>query len=124
VGAGLNREKAGEGITAILGELARVAADGVTEEELNRVKDQAEGRMAFMLESTNGTADDYGSSVFFHGKVMTPEDELAKLRAVTGDRVRHVAQDILRDERLNLAVIGPAVSDGMFSGLLTFKNHG
>lgn len=123
VGAGLNQEKAEEGITAILGELAKAAATGVTDEELRRVKDQAEGRMAFMLESTNGTADDYGASVFFYGRVMTPEEELAKIQAVTADQIRRVAQDILRDERLNLAVIGPSVAEERYRGILKFPSH-
>jgi predicted Zn-dependent peptidase len=65
VGAGLNHQKAGEGIAAILAELVRAADGGVTDQELQRTKDQAEGRMAFMLESTSGAADDYGSSVLF-----------------------------------------------------------
>lgn len=120
VGAGLNREKGEEGIQAILGELAKVAAEGVTAEELQRTKDQAEGRMAFTLESTSGAADDYGSSVLFHDRVLTPEEELAKIQAVTRDQVQSVARDIFRDDRLNLAVIGPSVTDEAFKDALHF----
>lgn len=121
VGAGLNRDKAREGIRAILGELKKVAADGVTDEELQRTKDQAEGRLAFMLESTNGTADDYGSSVLLHRRVLTPEDELAKIRAVTAEDVRSVARAIFTDERLNLAVIGPGVTTEQFNDGFTLS---
>jgi predicted Zn-dependent peptidase len=120
VGAGINQEKAEEGIRAILAELAKVAADGVTAEELQRTKDQAEGRMAFTLESTSGAADDYGSSVLFHGRVLTPEEELAKIQAVTRDQIQAVTQDIFRDDRLNLAVIGPRVTPEAFRDILHF----
>lgn len=121
VGAGLNQSKGKEGIEVILQELAKVARDGVTADELQRTKDQAEGRMAFMLESTNGVSDDYGGSVLFHGRVLTPEEELAKIQAVTGDDIQAVAKDIFRNDRLNLAVIGPNVKEEDFSDAVTFS---
>jgi predicted Zn-dependent peptidase len=121
VGAGLNQVKAHEGIEVILGELAKVAASGVTDQELQRVKDQAEGRMAFTLESTGGVSEDYGSSVLFHGRVLTPEEELGKIKAVTREDIASVARDIFTNERLNCAVIGPKVSEEQFSDILTFS---
>ncbi|HTP57141.1 MAG TPA: pitrilysin family protein [Candidatus Paceibacterota bacterium] len=120
VGVGLNPAKGAEGLSVVLGELAKVAVAGVTDEELRRVKDQAEGRMAFALESTNGTADDYGSSLLFHGHVITPEEELAKIMAVTKDQIRDVAAGLFHDERLNLAVIGPKTEPEQFRDILTF----
>ena len=121
VGAGLNQAKATEGIKVILAEMAKVAAEGVTQEELKRVKDQAEGRMAFTLESTSGVTDDYGGSVLFYDKVITPEEELAKIQAVTQNDIQAVASDIFTDERLNMAVIGPAVDSSIFQKVLTFR---
>jgi predicted Zn-dependent peptidase len=121
VGAGLNQAKAAEGVSVILAEMAKVAAEGVTQEELKRVKDQAEGRMAFTLESTGGVTDDYGGSVLFYDKVMTPEEELAKIQAVTREDITAVAADIFKDERLNLAVIGPSVDGEAFRKVVTFK---
>ena len=120
VSAGLNQAKAAEGIKVILAEMAKVAADGVTEEELKRVKDQAEGRMAFTLESTSGVTNDYGGSVLFYDTVVTPEEELAKIQAVTQDDIKAVAVDIFTDERLNIAIIGPAVDTDTFRKVLTF----
>lgn len=120
VGAGLNKAKAKEGIAVILTEMAKIAADGVTQEELKRVKDQAEGRMAFTLESTGGVADDYGGSVLFYDTVKTPEEELAKIQAVSGDDIKAVASDIFTNERLNLAIIGPAADGEAFRDVLKF----
>lgn len=120
VGVGLNPAKGPEGLSVVLGELAKVAASGVTDEELKRVKDQAEGRMAFTLESTNGTADDYGSSLLFHGRVVTPEEELAKILAVTTDDIRAVATALFADSRLNLAIVGPDVDQDAFARILSF----
>ncbi len=121
VGAGLNQSKGKEGIAVILQELAKIAHDGVTADELQRTKDQAEGRMAFTLESTNGVSDDYGGSVLFYNRVLTPEEELANIQAVTGDDIQAVAKDIFRNDRLNLAVIGPNVKDEDFTDVVTFS---
>ncbi len=121
VSAGLNQSKAAEGIKVILAEMAKVAVQGVTQEELKRVKDQAEGRMAFTLESTSGVTDDYGGSVLFYDKVITPEEELAKIQAVTQDDIKAVAADIFTDERLNIAIIGPSVDSDSFQKVLTFR---
>lgn len=120
VSAGLNQAKAIEGIKVILNELAKVASKGVTQKELKRVKDQAEGRMAFTLESTSGVTDDYGSSVLFYDKIITPQDELAKIQAVTQDDIKAVAADIFTDKRLNMAVIGKTVDPDAFLKVLTF----
>lgn len=121
VGVGLNREKASEGIAVVLRELAKAADDGVTAEELRRVKDRAEGRMAFSAESTQGTADDYGGPVMFYDRIITPEEELARILAVTREDIRSVAADVFRNERLNLAVIGPGVTQGQYGDILRFS---
>jgi predicted Zn-dependent peptidase len=121
IGAGLNQEKAREGIKVILDEMKKIASDGVTTEELTRVKDQAEGRLAFTLESTSGVADEFGGSVLFYNKIVTPEEDIAKIKAVSQSDIRDVAEAIFKDERLNMAVIGPDVKDDAFADVLKFS---
>ena len=120
IGVGLNAAKGTEGLSVVLEELKKVAESGVTDIELKRVKDQAEGRMAFVLESTNGTADDYGSSLLFHDRIITPEEELATIMAVEKDHIRTVAQALFTDDRLNLAIVGPKVDEDAYAKILTF----
>lgn len=120
IGAGLNQGKAAEGITVILDELKKVAEHGVTDEEMQRVKDQTEGWLAFTLESTQGVTDDYGSSLLFHDRVLTPEEELATIQAVTRDDIQAVAADIFRSDRLNFTAIGPNITDDQFRDIVTF----
>ncbi|HXV26744.1 MAG TPA: pitrilysin family protein [Candidatus Paceibacterota bacterium] len=118
VGVGANRDKADDAVKAILEELAKVREHGVTEEELARVKDRAEGGMALALEHSDGVAESYSESLLFHGQVLTPEEELAKVKAVTTGHIRKVAEDIFRPERLNLAVTGPFKDGHPFEGIL------
>jgi len=120
VGVGANRDKADEAVKVILQELAKVRDEGVTQEELERVKDRAEGSMALSLEKSEGVADSYGESLLFHDKVLTPEEQLEKVKAVTREEIQRVAADIFRPERLNMAVIGPYRDSHPFDGILKF----
>ncbi|HEU4448954.1 MAG TPA: hypothetical protein VFR63_03085, partial [Gaiellaceae bacterium] len=55
------------------------------------------------------------------GRVREPEEVLAALDRVTLADVQRVAQDVIRDERLNLAVIGPFDDEERFERLLALE---
>jgi predicted Zn-dependent peptidase len=57
-------------------------------------------------------------SAVLEGKVREPDEVLAGIEAVTLEDVQRVAQDIIRQERLNLAVIGPFDDSARFEPLL------
>ena len=52
------------------------------------------------------------------GRIREPEEVLAALDRVTLDDLQRVAQDVIRAERLNLAVIGPFDDPVRFEPLL------
>ena len=118
VSAGVNNEKAIEAIKVILDEVKKIKADSITEKELQQAKDNAEGSMALGLEHSDGVAMSYADSVLFHNKVLTPEEELDKIKRVTLDDIHKVAEEIFNDNKLNLAVIGPFQDDGKFKDIL------
>ena len=107
VSAGVNNEKALEAMKVILAEVRKIRTDNITEKELQRAKDNAEGSMALGLEHSDGVAMSYADSVLFHNKVLTPEEELAKIKEVTLEQVKAVAEELFVNEKLNLALIGP-----------------
>ena len=49
------------------------------------------------------------------GKALEPEELLAKLDAVTAEDVQRVAQDLIANDKLHLAVIGPFDDDERFA---------
>lgn len=118
VGVGANRDKADDAVQVILTELAKVRDEGITDKELAEVKDRAEGAMALSLEKSEGVANTYGESLLFHDEVITPEEQLVKVQAVTKDEIQRVAADLFRPERLNLTVIGPYRDGHPFDGIL------
>ncbi len=118
VGTGLNKEKVHEGIEVILAEVEKVKHEGITAQELQRAKDKVEGRLVLALETSESVAGAYAEPVLFHGRVLTPEEELDKIKHVTLEDVRSVAQDIFRREHLNMALIGPYEDEQPFMEVL------
>jgi predicted Zn-dependent peptidase len=118
--AGVHNEKTEEVITAILGELARLMKEEVTAEELKRVKDHLSGGIVLGLESSDSLASYYGGQEIATKEILTPEQLISKIQAVTAKQVRQVAKDILKEKNLNLALIGPFEKADEFRKLLKF----
>ena len=118
VSAGVNLAKVADAITATLTELKKVSQDGVTEKELAQAKNKAEGRTAMALEKSDFVANTSASSLLFRNFLLTPEEELAKIKAVTLADVAAVAKDIFLEDRLNLAIVGPFKDPEPFRKLL------
>jgi len=53
-------------------------------------------------------------------KMLTPEEKIKKIFAATKDQVKKVAQDLIKEEKINLAMIGPFKDREEFSKLLKF----
>jgi len=116
--AGVNNEKALEAIKVSLAEAIKVRDDGVTSDELQRAKDNTEGSMALGLEHSDAVASAYAEPILFENKVLTPDEELDKMKKVTLEEVNIVAKDIFNHKNLNLALIGPFKDDSKFKELL------
>jgi predicted Zn-dependent peptidase len=115
--AGLDKARIEEAIVTILGELNSMKA-GVTGEELKRAKDFIAGKMALDLEDSMSIAQWYANLELSDKKLMTPQEKLKKLMAVTSGDVKKVANDIFDLKRSNLAVIGPFKDGKRFKKLL------
>jgi predicted Zn-dependent peptidase len=117
--AGVDVKRVDEAVTTIVGELRKIAAETVPADELEKARSFAKGRFVLQLESPQGM-NIYGlRREVLEGGVPDPSEVLAELDRVTGEDVRRVAADILRDEALRLALIGPFDDAGRFEELLS-----
>ena len=91
---------------------------GGTDDELKRAKDQTEGSLALMLENSRAVAQSYAGPVLFEDKILTPEEELAKIKAVTREDILAVANEVFMEEKMNLTLIGPFEKDEPFKNIL------
>jgi predicted Zn-dependent peptidase len=70
------------------------------------------------LERTSTQNMRLGNSVLAHGKIVDPESVNEKIRNVTPDEIRALAQEILIPNRITLAVVGPNPDERMLKKLL------
>jgi predicted Zn-dependent peptidase len=104
--AGCAPSKVAEVLGLVRAELAEVAEHGLRDEEVRRSKGNLRGSMVLGLEDTGSRMTRLGKAELVHGDLLTTEQVLGAIEAVTPDDVRAVARDVL-NRPLTLGVIGP-----------------
>ncbi|WP_031163083.1 M16 family metallopeptidase [Streptosporangium roseum] len=87
-------------------EVLRVVADGITEEEIVRGKGQMRGGLVLGLEDTGSRMSRIGKGELVYDELLSVDDVLARIEAVTPEQISEVARDVL-NRPMTLAVIGP-----------------
>lgn len=118
VQAGVDKGRIEEAIKVIVKELKRVGDHGVTEQELKDAKENARGRLALNLEESNELAGWVTKQELFLKKILTPEEKLVRILAVTRSQVQAVARDVFRSARASMALIGPFKDKKPFEKIL------
>jgi predicted Zn-dependent peptidase len=118
-GVDINRIE--EAITTVVSEFGRIAAEPVSEDEIMKAKNFSKGRLVLSLEDPRGSILFGLRSEVLEGRTREPDEVLAGIEAVTVEDVQRVAQDLVRENRLNLAVIGPFDDPSRFERLLSFS---
>jgi zinc protease len=97
---------------ALRGEIALLVKDGVSEEELKRVKAQVTAAEVYKRDSLFYQAMQIGQmeSIGLGHKAIPVM--LEKLQAVTAEQVQQVAREFLQDDNLTVAVLDPQPLDG------------
>jgi predicted Zn-dependent peptidase len=104
---GVDPEDVVPALGAVLVELARLRDDPPPAAELEKARNYAMGRLELRLEETRSVASFIGAQEALHDRVMTLEEVLEALRAVTAQDVQALAGRLFRDELLSAAVVGP-----------------
>lgn len=87
-------------------EFARVAAEGITAEELARAKESAAGHLVLSTEATRNRMMRMGRNEVCGNEVLSETEIIGRLEAVTLDDIVRVANRVLTAPT-TLAVIGP-----------------
>ena len=88
-------------------ELADVASGNVRRDELERAKENLKGRLLLSLESTSNRMTRLGKATITDTPLLTPEEIVRRLEAVTAGEVAALADELLAPSRLSAAGIGP-----------------
>ncbi len=116
--AGVDNTRIDEVIPALLTEFARLRDELVSNEELQKVKDMIAGRLVLGLESSDELGQFYGFQQILKNEMLTPEEIIKKMNAVTAKDIRALAKKIFIEKHLNLAMIGPWKDETQFEKLL------
>ncbi|MFH1178523.1 MAG: pitrilysin family protein [bacterium] len=118
VQAGVEHGKLEKVAGTILTEFRKIKRTRVSSAELAKAKSYIKGTTTLALETSDGVANNAVSSLISIGKVRKLEEVLRGIDNVTAADIERVARDILRTEKLNLAIIGPHVKKEKFLPLL------
>jgi predicted Zn-dependent peptidase len=104
--AGVDSEKVETAVTAILEELFKTKQE-ITTGELIRAKELSKGRLYLRFEDSQNVALWYGSQEILMRYILDIDDVISLVDAITIDKLKQVATEIMTDSGLNLAVTGP-----------------
>jgi predicted Zn-dependent peptidase len=108
--AGTNPARLPELLQVVTDEVAALAADGVTEGELALARGYIEGSLMLSLEDSGSRMARLGRALVARDEVVTVDEHLRRIRAVTVDDVARVAAAVYGRSR-SLAVVGPVDPD-------------
>ena len=94
-------------LSVVRTELSRVAAHGISAEELARGKGQLRGGLVLGLEDSGSRMSRLGKAELVHDELLGIDEVLARIDAVDLDDVREVAATVFGRPEV-LAVVGPA----------------
>ena len=104
--AGTSPEQLDEVLDVALEELHEVVHNNVSEDELRIVKDQAISSILLGLESSSARASTLARQEIIHGRRISPDEVIEKLRNTTVEQLREVARAYFKSETLALGALG------------------
>jgi predicted Zn-dependent peptidase len=112
--AGCVPPKVDEVLAICRDEISKVAADGITAEELERGKGQLRGNLVLGLEDTSSRMSRIGKAELVYGELLSVDEIIARINEVTLDDVAAVGAAVLNAPP-TLAVVGPFDEDRDFT---------
>jgi predicted Zn-dependent peptidase len=119
---GTRPDRVGEALEAIGGELRRLQQEDVPADELERARENVKGRTTLSMESTLARMNRLGSSVLTGVPLLSLDEVLQKIDAVTAEDTAALARELFDPERLSAACIG--ADETAFRGALEHVNPG
>jgi predicted Zn-dependent peptidase len=108
VSAGVDPTRLPAALEAVLDELARLRDETVPDDELAKAKAYLSGGLELRMDETRHLASWIGGQEALHDRVLTLDEALAEVAAVSADNIRRLAGELFVDAGLRLAVVAPA----------------
>ena len=102
--------KRAEVLATIRAELAKIAAEGLSPEEVERGKGQLKGGLVLGLEDSGSRMSRLGKAELVYDELLSIDDLLARIDEVTHEQVCELARELFTQPEI-LAVVGPSPQD-------------
>ena len=117
ISAGVETERLEIAVKAILDELAKLR-EPIPEAEFVKAKELFKGRLLLRMEDSRSVAGWMGGQEILTGHILNVDEIIAIIEAVTAGELQQLASDLLREEKLRLAVVGPVKQEEPLAELL------
>jgi predicted Zn-dependent peptidase len=104
--AGCRPDNVLEVLTLARAEIDRAAADGLSEEEFGRARGHVRGSLGMSFDDAGSVMSHLGRSLLLMDEVLTVDEMVARVEAVTIEDVLALAHDVLAGGPWTLAVLG------------------
>lgn len=104
--AGCAVDRTREVLNVTLAELGRIKDELVTDEELERAKNQLKGNLVLGLESSSSRMSNLARQQMYFGRFFTTDDITAEVNRVTAEEVQALAGRLIDSEKLTLTLLG------------------
>ena len=118
--AGVDVKRVDLAISAIMEEYRKIQEAPVGPEELKKAKEFMKGKIVLRIEDSEELAHLMGKQALLFDKILTVDEILGKIDAVTADQVHKLAKELFPAERMRLAMIGPYENEAHFADLLHY----
>jgi predicted Zn-dependent peptidase len=119
ISAGVDNKNLAVAVKAIIVELAKLK-EMIPEVELSKAKELFKGRIMLRMEDSRSVSGWMGSQEILTGEILTVEEVIAAVEAITAAELKRVAGEIILGDKLHLAAVGPLDPDGHWEDLLKF----
>ena len=116
---GVEPQKTNDAVRTIVQEFKGMHEEP-SEQELNKAREYSKGGLLLRMEDTRAVASWLGAQELLQDRVLTVDEVVGLLDAVETSDVVRVANQLLDDEKIRLAVVGPRGGIKALTGLLRF----
>lgn len=102
----------------IVKEVQAIQQSGISVVELQRAKEQLKGNLLLSMENVSSRMSRLGRSQLYLGEVISPEETVRRIMAVTDQDIRDLAGMLLSPKNFSLASVGPWEDKNLLKDLL------
>ena len=104
--AGTSRESAAKVVKAIVNEFHQLKSSPISQEELNRAKDQLKGNLMLSLESSTARMSNLARQEMYYDHFIGMDEIINRIQAVTVEDLLKSAGELFRPELIAVTVLG------------------